>query len=47
MARRSWRWLRVRIVGLLDVTPAIGPDGQHMAGSRVARHFQPESTERR
>jgi hypothetical protein len=32
MATRSWRWLRVRIVGLLN------------ADTRIARHFQPDPT---
>ncbi|MDA8440492.1 MAG: hypothetical protein M0Z51_16760 [Propionibacterium sp.] len=44
MASRSWRWLRVRILGLLDapgefVTLA---DGSMLPapGSRLGRHFQ-------
>jgi hypothetical protein len=35
LAARSWRWLRVRILGLLS------------ADSRLARHLNPPPTEKR
>jgi len=44
MSSRSWRWLRVRILGLLDAAPQYVPltDGsvRIMPGSRLGRHFQ-------
>ena len=44
MAARSWRWLRVRILGLFDCTPiytALADGSVRVTpGSRVGRHFQ-------
>ena len=44
MGARSWRWLRVRILGLFDAAGQHVPlaDGSvhTVAGSRLARHFQ-------
>ena len=43
MAGRSWRWLRVRILGLFDAEPQHVPlaDGnvRTMPGTRLGRHF--------
>lgn len=43
MAARSWRWLRTRILGLLDVAPVYYPiDGKppvRIFPTRLARHF--------
>ena len=44
MGSRSWRWLRVRILGLFDATPLYVPlaDGsvRTVPGTRLGRHFQ-------
>jgi len=44
MTSRSWRWLRVRILGLLDARLQYLPlaDGSMLPvpGSRLGRHFQ-------
>ncbi len=41
MGARSWRWLRVRIAGLLDVPPTVSPDGQVIHATRLAFALDP------
>lgn len=41
LARRSWRWLRTRILALLDVPPHISPNGQVIPATRLGLALRP------
>jgi hypothetical protein len=43
--RRTWRWLRLRILALLDVPPNVTPDGQALHATRLGwALFPPKQT---
>lgn len=41
MAARSWRWLRTRIIALLDLPPSVTSDGQEIQASRLGYALYP------
>jgi hypothetical protein len=41
LRQRTWRWLRVRIVGLLDVPPTVAPDGSAFPATRIGLALRP------
>lgn len=48
LARRSWRWLRIKIIGLLTAPPIFRPDGVVVPSTRLGREmWTPPSTPNR
>lgn len=41
MVSRSWRWLRTRIVALLDVPPTVDPAGRIVHATRIGLALDP------
>lgn len=44
MRERSWRWLQMRILGLLDRPPLISPDGRAIPSTRLGLALFPPQT---
>ena len=41
LTRRTWRWLSLRIQGLLDAPPTIAPDGTGVPSTRLGWALNP------
>lgn len=41
---RSWRWLRLRILALLEIPPNVAPDGTAFPATRLGLALRPPKT---